>query len=457
MPAAQSCLIPVVIDRLAPVVNAATDPYWAADLRKHLTVVPDPRERRGVRHSIGSILALAAAAVAAGAQSFTAIGEWAADAPQPVLAALGARFDPRQARHVAPNEATVRRVATRLDGDVLDDVISSWLTSHTTTSSSDPAETTPAAIAVDGKSLRGTFARTGGAGVHLLAAITHETATVLGQRQVPAGSREIAWFQPLLDTIDLTGRVITADALHTTADHARYLHQRGPDYVFTVKENQHRLHGLLDTMPLARDPRPPQQRQRTRPQRTPHRPARTPRRFPRLPSHRLPPRHPRVPHRALHHLPHEPETLRPHRTRDHQPHRPLYAPRPHRKLRPQPLAHRKQTPLGPRRHLQRRPIPHPHRHRTPRHGHPPQPRHQRTPPPRRPQHRPSTPPHHPRRHPSPHPARNTHLNSTNDFAGTLPGRVGAALRGSGAGCAFGCRSSQRAVVRRDENHATGDS
>ncbi|KDO09078.1 hypothetical protein DV26_20315, partial [Amycolatopsis mediterranei] len=70
-----------------------------------------------MRHSIGSILALAAAAVVAGAQSFTAIGEWAADAPQSVLAALGARFDPRHARYAAPDEATVRRVAGRVDGD----------------------------------------------------------------------------------------------------------------------------------------------------------------------------------------------------------------------------------------------------------------------------------------------------------------------------------------------------
>ncbi|WP_274379339.1 ISAs1 family transposase [Amycolatopsis mediterranei] len=248
MPAAQSCLIPVVVDRLAPVIDPDTDPRWATDLRKQLAGIPDPRDRRGVRHSIGSILALAAAAVVAGAQSFTAIGEWAADAPQPVLAALGTRFDPRQARYAAPDEATVRRVAGRVDGDLLDDVISNWL-AHRDTSTTDPAETPPAAIAVDGKPLRGTFARTGGAGVHLLAAITHNTATVLGQRQVPAGNSEITWFQPLLDTIDLTGRVVTADALHTTAEHARYLHQRGADHVFTVKENQHRLHGLLDTLP----------------------------------------------------------------------------------------------------------------------------------------------------------------------------------------------------------------
>ena len=68
-----------------------------------------------------------------------------------------------------------------------------------------------AAIAVDGKSLRGTFGRTGGAGVHLLAAITHTTGEdrtngiVLGQRQVAQKTSEIAWFAPILDEIDLTG------------------------------------------------------------------------------------------------------------------------------------------------------------------------------------------------------------------------------------------------------------
>ncbi|MEV8611308.1 hypothetical protein AB0383_25860 [Amycolatopsis sp. NPDC051373] len=35
----------------------------------------------------------------------------------------------------------------------------------------------------------------------------------------------------------------------TTTDHAHYLHARGPDYVFIVEEDQHRLHGLLQTLP----------------------------------------------------------------------------------------------------------------------------------------------------------------------------------------------------------------
>ncbi len=94
-------------------------------------------------------MALAAAAVVAGAQSFTSIGEWAFDAPQSGPAALGTRFDPRQARYAAPDEATARREAAQVDGDILDDVITSRLTEHDT-GNTDRTETAPAAIAVDG-------------------------------------------------------------------------------------------------------------------------------------------------------------------------------------------------------------------------------------------------------------------------------------------------------------------
>lgn len=238
MPAVSSCPIPAGLHRVDP----DTGSEQLADLRHHLAAVPDPRDPRGVRHGLASILALAAAAVAAGAHCLTAIGEWAADAPQHVLAALGVRHCPRRDRRVAPDEATVRRVLGDLDGDALDAAISAWVTATTPT-------TTPPVIAVDGKSVRGTFSRDGGSGVHLLSALTHHTGTVLGQQLVAEATSEIAWLQPLLDGVDLTGAIVTADALHTTRDHARYLHQRGAYYLFTVKANQHRLHARLAALP----------------------------------------------------------------------------------------------------------------------------------------------------------------------------------------------------------------
>ena len=96
-------------------------------LAEHLARVPDPRDPRGVRHSLTSLLLAAVAAVLAGARSFTAIGEWAADAPPQVLAALGVRHDPLTRRFEPPDEATIRRVLEAVDAAALDAAVGSWL------------------------------------------------------------------------------------------------------------------------------------------------------------------------------------------------------------------------------------------------------------------------------------------------------------------------------------------
>lgn len=96
-------------------------------LAEHLAEVPDPRDPRGVRHTLTSLLLAAVAAVLAGARSFTAIGEWAADAPPRVLAAVGVRYDPLDRRFQPPDEATIRRVLEAVDGAALEAAVGSWL------------------------------------------------------------------------------------------------------------------------------------------------------------------------------------------------------------------------------------------------------------------------------------------------------------------------------------------
>jgi predicted transposase YbfD/YdcC len=242
--------IPTALTTLPPL-----DPDTVVDLRRYLAAVPDPRRPRGIRHRIGSVLTLAALAVTTGARSLTAIAEWTADLTQPALAELGVRRDPHTGHRQPPTESTMRRVLQRVDGDHLDAVISAWVRRTTTDRTSpESAHPEPTAIAVDGKTLRGTVPRTGGAGVHLLSALTHHTGTVVGQRLVPIGTSEIAWLPALLDPIPLTGAIMTADALHTTRDHARYLTGHGAHYVFTVKANQHRLFARLKYTSWPPDP-----------------------------------------------------------------------------------------------------------------------------------------------------------------------------------------------------------
>jgi DDE_Tnp_1-associated len=91
VPGERSSPIPSALTQLADAVPLQV--AQAGHLLAYLAIVPDPRAERGRRHPLVAILAMAAAAVLTGARSVTAIAEWAADAPQPVREALGARRD----------------------------------------------------------------------------------------------------------------------------------------------------------------------------------------------------------------------------------------------------------------------------------------------------------------------------------------------------------------------------
>ena len=122
----------------------------------------------------------------AGARSMAAIAEWAADAPQPVRAALSAR---QQAPgcFAVPAAATIRRTLARLDADPLASVIGAWFADrdrHREPDRPGPATHRRRAVAVDGKTLRGANQPPDGRQLHLLAAMDHTTRTVLAQRTV---------------------------------------------------------------------------------------------------------------------------------------------------------------------------------------------------------------------------------------------------------------------------------
>jgi predicted transposase YbfD/YdcC len=247
MPAPPSSLIDPAIGHL---VELAGDvPVQRAGLLEVLARVADPRHRRGVRHRLMGILGLALCAVLAGARSFTAIAEWAADADEQTLRMLGVTG-------VVPSESTFRRTLQRLDAGAFDDLAGAWAQQATT-----PGPGRRRIIAVDGKTLRGSAA---GAepGVHLLAALDHGHGAVLGQVDVGAKTNEIPMFPLLLDRIDITEAVITADAMHAQRSHATYLAGRGAHYVLTVKRNQPGLFAQLASLPWRQVPVAHQTRER---------------------------------------------------------------------------------------------------------------------------------------------------------------------------------------------------
>jgi predicted transposase YbfD/YdcC len=254
VPALSSSLISPALEQVA-VLPAGDRELLAAgqlSLLEHLARVPDPRQRRGVRHSLSSVLAAAIAAVMAGAQSFTAIGEWIADAPPHVLASLGIRRDPLTRRFEPPGEATIRRVLESVDAAALDIEVGAWLRARVQAAGPEPGRP---ALAVDGKALRGTrHASADGQAVHLLAVLDQQACAVLGQVAVDGKTNEVTRFAPLLEPLDLAGHVVTADALHTQRGHAEFLATRNAHYIFIVKKNQPGLYAQLKRLPWRQVP-----------------------------------------------------------------------------------------------------------------------------------------------------------------------------------------------------------
>jgi hypothetical protein len=89
----------------------------AAGLVQVLAELPDPRRRRGIRHRLVGLVAVAVTAVMAGARSYAAMGQWASELPGEQLTQLGLT------RSQAPDESTFRRVFSSLDAAVLDALV----------------------------------------------------------------------------------------------------------------------------------------------------------------------------------------------------------------------------------------------------------------------------------------------------------------------------------------------
>jgi predicted transposase YbfD/YdcC len=194
-----------------------------------------------VRDPLADVLALALGAVAAGAKSLAAVGEWAQDVGGEVLEQVG--LEGR-----APSESTIRRVLQALDPQAVSALFGAWAQARWYETGGQKA------VALDGKTVRGAKGGADGA-PHLVAALTHGTGLVIGQVQVAAKTNEIPAARQLLGLLDLRGVVVTMDAPHTQAETAELILERGGHHVFTVKDNRPTLKTLLAGMDWRRAPR----------------------------------------------------------------------------------------------------------------------------------------------------------------------------------------------------------
>ena len=227
-------------------------------LRQWLARVPDPRSRLGRWHLLEFVLALAVCAfTAAGHDSPVAIAEWAAGCSQDTLATLGGRRDPWTRRIRPPSIRTFSRVFGGIDADAFNAALYGYLAALP---ASPPGALPPVTLhereqrraaaakpgppglleqaAADGKTVRGAVRRDGSQ-VHLLSVLDVRTGRVRAQREIDAKTNEIPELAPAIAHLDLTGAVVTLDALHTQAETARHLvEDKHAHYLMIIKGNQ---------------------------------------------------------------------------------------------------------------------------------------------------------------------------------------------------------------------------
>ena len=92
-------------------------------------------------------------------------------------------------------------------------------------------------VAVDGKCLRGTKT-----GLTLVNAWACENQCVLAQEVVDSKSNEITAIPKILEKLDLSGAIVTMDAMGTQKKIAKQIIDQQADYVLSLKGNQSSLH-----------------------------------------------------------------------------------------------------------------------------------------------------------------------------------------------------------------------
>lgn len=203
-----------------------------------LALVPDRRRARGQRYPLGFLLAAALTAVLAGARSMSEVVRRTASAQDSFLRRLGAR-----GRYMRPADTTFGRAFAVIDGDDLDMICGSWLAGLLCSADRETMRTAGAdgerlqVAAADGKCVRGA-ARPDGTRPHLVSLYRTEAGCVIGQLQVKEKSNEIPALPALIGQVEISGLLVTADALHCQRATAEAVVTAGGHYLLFVKDNQ---------------------------------------------------------------------------------------------------------------------------------------------------------------------------------------------------------------------------
>ena len=189
--------------------------------------LPDPRRTShgNIRHSLEAIVIIGLCTVICGGDGFEAmalIGNTRKEYFQRFLE-LPASI---------PSADTFRRVFAMLDPKGLMKCLSDWCTSERAQGD---------VIAIDGKTIRGSADEHHNA-LHVLTAFVTDTQITLGELAVPEKTNEITAIPELLELVDVSDSIVTADAMACQKKIVETICKKKGDYVIGLKGNQGEFH-----------------------------------------------------------------------------------------------------------------------------------------------------------------------------------------------------------------------
>ena len=197
-------------------------------LAHHFAGLTDPRIDRSRLHELLDIVAIAICAVVAGADSWDDIEDFGK-----------AKHDWLRTFLDLPNgipcHDTFRRLFERLDPDEFQKGFLGWIEALHEAGERQ-------VIAIDGKTLRRSFDRAKGkSALHMVHAWATANHLLLGQVAVDEKSNEITAIPKLLKMLEISGAIVTIDAMGCQKEITRTVLGRGADYVLALKANHERL------------------------------------------------------------------------------------------------------------------------------------------------------------------------------------------------------------------------
>ena len=203
--------------------------------------IDDPRADRGKRHNLLGIISLTICAVICGAEGWADVElfgkskyDWLRrflDLPNGI-----------------PSHDTLGRVFSRIDSKQFQRCFTDWVKRVS-------EQTQGQVIAIDGKTLRRSGDRGAGkSAIHMVSAWAQANSVVLGQTKVSERSNEITAIPELLKILEVSGCIVTIDAMGCQKEIAGTIIENGADYVLSVKKNQPQLHqDVSDTFAYVRE------------------------------------------------------------------------------------------------------------------------------------------------------------------------------------------------------------